>query len=489
VRKCDCYAIIIRFFIKRRRKMQDFIDEERITSLLQEATEPDPQKIRDILAKSRSKERLEPEETAALLQVEEADLLAEMYQLAGEVKNSVYGKRIVFFAPLYVGNRCINNCIYCGFRRTNEAVQRKTLSLGELETEVRTLINQGQKRLILVFGEHPAYDADFICQCIEKVYSTKDGRGEIRRVNINAAPMEVAEYRQLHETGIGTFQIFQETYDRKTYAAVHPAGDKKSDFQWRLYGLDRAMEAGIDDVGIGALFGLYDWKFEVMGLLYHAIHLEERYGVGPHTISVPRIEPAINTPFASVRENRKYHVSDEEFKRVVAVIRLSVPYTGLILTAREPATVRRELIPLGVTQIDAGSRIGIGGYQKSAGGYLPEKEQFQLGDVRSLDEVIAEICELGYIPSFCTAGYRCGRTGEDFMALARPGLVRKFCMPNAILTFKEYLLDYAAEKTRAAGEEAIKKTLAEMGKDDPLRKKMVDEKLREIEGGKRDVYV
>ena len=469
--------------------MRDFIDEERIASLLEGTVDPDPQKIRDILAKSRSKERLEPEETAALLQVEDPELLAEMYQTAGEVKNAVYGNRIVFFAPLYVGNKCINNCIYCGFRRTNEAVQRHTLSLDELEAEVRTLINQGQKRLILVFGEHPAYNADFICECIEKAYSTKEGRGEIRRVNINAAPMEVDEYKKLHETGIGTFQIFQETYHRKTYAAVHPAGDKKSDFQWRLYGLDRAMEAGIDDVGIGALFGLYDWKFEVMGLIFHSIHLEERFGVGPHTISVPRIEPAINTPFASAREKNRYYVPDEDFKKVVAVIRLSVPYTGLILTAREPAAIRRELIPLGVSQIDAGSRIGIGGYQKSADGYLPEKEQFQLGDIRSLDEVIAEMCEMGYIPSFCTADYRCGRTGEDFMALARPGLIQKFCIPNAILTFKEYLLDYASEKTRAAGEEVIKKTLAEMGKDNPLRRKMVEEKLREIEAGKRDIYV
>ncbi len=469
--------------------MRDFINEERITTLLEEAVNPEPERVRDILAKSLSKERLEPEETAVLLQVEDPELLAEMYRAAGEVKNAVYGNRIVFFAPLYVGNKCINNCIYCGFRRTNTAVQRKTLTLEELEAEVRTLINHGQKRLILVFGEHPAYNADFICQCMEKVYSIKEGRGEIRRVNINAAPMEVDEYRKLHETGIGTFQIFQETYHRQTYAAVHPAGDKKSDFQWRLYGLDRAMEGGIDDVGIGALFGLYDWKFEVMGLLFHAIHLEEKYGVGPHTISVPRIEPAINTPFASDHKKNKYYVSDEDFKKVVAVIRLSVPYTGLILTAREPAAIRRELIPLGVSQIDAGSRIGIGGYQKSDGGYIPEKEQFQLGDIRSLDEVIAEMCEMGYIPSFCTADYRCGRTGEQFMALARPGLIQKFCIPNAILTFKEYLLDYASERTRVAGEEVIKKTLEEMGKEDPRRRKMIEEKLLEIEAGKRDVYV
>lgn len=466
--------------------MKDFIQDDKIIATLEEARNPDPREIRDILAKSRSKERLAPEETAALLQVEDAELLVEMYRAAGEVKKSVYGNRIVFFAPLYVGNKCINNCLYCAFRRENDAVQRKTLSLGELEDEVLTLVNQGQKRLILVFGEHPDYDADFICKTIAKVYNTKDGHGEIRRVNINAAPMEVTGYKKLHETGIGTFQIFQETYHHKTYAEIHPAGDKKSDYQWRLFGLDRAMEAGIDDVGIGALFGLYDWKFEVMGLLYHAVHLEERCGVGPHTISVPRIEPAINTPFI---DNKKYHVADKEFKKLLAVIRLSVPYTGLILTARERAEIRKEMIPLGVTQIDAGSRIGIGGYKKSADGYIPEKEQFHLGDIRSLDEVIAEICELGCVPSFCTAGYRCGRTGEHFMSLAQPGLVQKFCMPNAILTFKEYLLDYASEKTLAAGERLIEENLKEMAAGDPFRKKIVEEKLRLVEEGKRDVYV
>ncbi|MTI58389.1 MAG: [FeFe] hydrogenase H-cluster radical SAM maturase HydG [Firmicutes bacterium] len=466
--------------------MKDFINDREIHNLLESSKEPDSLEIREIMAKSKEKNRLDPEETAKLLQVNDTDLLEEIYQLAGQVKQSVYGNRIVFFAPLYIGNRCINNCLYCAFRRDNEAVERKTLTMDELEEEVLILENKGQKRLILVYGEHPDYNADFICKTIRKAYDTKTELGEIRRVNINAAPLEVDEYRKLHDTGIGTFQIFQETYHHQTYSLIHPKGDQKSDYQWRLYGLDRAMEAGIDDLGIGALFGLYDWKFEVMGLLYHTIHLEEKFGVGPHTISMPRIEPAINTPFYN---NNKYHVSNEDFKKIIAIIRLSVPYTGLILTARESAKIRKEMIPLGVTQIDAGSRIGIGGYKQSEEGYIPEKEQFHLGDIRSLDEVIAEACELGFVPSFCTAGYRCGRTGEHFMSFAKPGLVHKFCMPNAILTFKEYLLDYASPETIKVGEKLIAENLKEMAVKDQTRKEMIVEKLALIEEGKRDVFV
>jgi 2-iminoacetate synthase len=465
---------------------KDFIDDERIIELLEEAKNPAPSEIREIMAKSRGKNRLEPEETAKLLQVEDRDLLDEMFHLAGELKKSVYGNRIVFFAPVYIGNKCVNNCPYCAFRRDNDAVERKTLTREELIEEIKILEDNGHKRLILVYGEHPDYDANFICQTIETVYNTKHGRGEIRRTNINAAPMEVEDYRKLHEVGIGTFQIFQETYHHQTYARVHPRGDLKSDYQWRLYGLDRAMEAGIDDVGIGALFGLYDWKFEVMGLLYHTIHLEETFGIGPHTISFPRLEPAINTPFC---DQARYRVSDEDFKKLVAIIRLSVPYTGMILTARENPEVRREVIPLGVSQIDAGSRIGVGGYIKAGAGYLPKKEQFHLGDIRSLDEVIREVCKLGCVPSFCTAGYRCGRTGEHFMSLARPGHVHNFCMPNALLTFKEYLLDYASEETHKAGEKVIAKNLQDMGSRNPERKRLVEEKLALIEAGRRDVYV
>jgi 2-iminoacetate synthase len=468
-------------------EVKDFINDEEIERLLKEAEHPEPAEIREILAKSQEKVRLEPRETAKLLQVEDPDLLQEMFSLARKVKEEIYGNRIVFFAPLYVGNKCINNCLYCGFRRDNKSIERKTLTDDELREEVRILESKGHKRLILVYGEHPDYDADFIAHTIRVVYDTKVGRGEIRRVNINASPMTVEGYKKLHEAGIGTFQIFQETYHHETYKKLHPKGDIKSDYQWRLYGLDRAMEAGIDDVGIGALFGLYDWKFEVMGLLYHTIHLEKTFGgIGPHTISFPRLEPALDTPFI---QNAKYKVSNDDFKKLVAIIRLSVPYTGMILTARESPEVRRAIIPLGVSQIDAGSRIGIGGYAEAEKGYIPEREQFHLGDIRSLDEVIREVCSMDCIPSFCTAGYRSGRTGEHFMSLAKPGFVQKYCMPNAVLTFKEYLLDYASEETKISGEKAIENQLKAFEKESPERRQFIQKKLDLIEQGQRDVYV
>lgn len=463
---------------------KDFIDDEKIWDELNNAINPDPKEIRNILEKSENKVRLEPCETAKLLQVEDKDLLEEMFSLAKKIKEDVYGKRIVFFAPLYVGNKCQNNCLYCGFRKGNESIVRKTLTMDELREEVRIMEKAGHKRSILVYGESKDYDADFIAKTIKVVYDTKLDKGEIRRVNINAAPLDIEGYKKLCEVGIGTYQIFQETYHHETYSKVHPKGDRKGDYKWRLYGLDRAMKAGIDDVGIGALFGLYDWKFEVMGLLYHTIHLEEKFGgVGPHTISFPRIEEAIDTPFS---QNPKYKVSDEDFKKLVTVIRLSVPYTGMILTARESPEVRNEVLPLGISQIDAGSRIGVGGYKEFEKGYIPEKEQFQLGDMRSLDEIIKDICKAGYIPSFCTAGYRSARTGKKFMGLAKPGLVHNFCMPNSILTFKEYLLDYASEETKKAGEKAIETHFENLPKE---RKKVVREKLELIEKGKRDVYV
>ncbi|MFD3156936.1 [FeFe] hydrogenase H-cluster radical SAM maturase HydG [Haloimpatiens sp. FM7330] len=463
---------------------KDFINDEKIWKQLNGAVNPDAVEIREILKKSEKKIRLEPEETAKLLQVEDKELLEEMFKLARKIKEDVYGKRIVFFAPLYIGNKCQNNCLYCGFRRENKSIVRKTLSDDELREEVKIMEKAGHKRAILVYGEHSDYDADFMAETIKTVYDTKIDNGEIRRVNINAAPLDVEGYKKLCEVGIGTFQIFQETYHHETYSKLHPKGDRKSDYKWRLYGLDRAIEAGIDDVGIGALFGLYDWKFEVMGLLYHTIHLEETFGgVGPHTISFPRIEAAIDTPFT---QNPKYKVSDKDFKKLVAVIRLSVPYTGMILTAREKPEVREEVLPIGISQVDAGSRIGVGGYKEFEKGYLPEKEQFQLGDMRSLDETIRDICKAGCIPSFCTAGYRSARTGKKFMGLAKPGLVHNYCMPNAILTFKEYLLDYASEETRTVGEKSIEKHLKGLSLE---KQKIVREKLKLIEEGKRDIYV
>lgn len=458
--------------------LKSFIDEKKIHQFLKE-TKPDKKRVRDIINKSLSKNRLKLEETAALLNVTDQDLLAEIFQGAKSLKEKVYGNRIVLFAPLYVGNNCLNDCVYCAFRRSNKDAKRKTLSQKELECEIKTLIGKGQKRLILVFGEHPIYNADFIANAVKTAYTTKHGKGEIRRVNINAAPMEVADYKKLKDVGIGTYQIFQETYHQTTYQKYHPSG-RKSDFINRLYGLDRAQKAGLDDVGIGALFGLYDWKFDVMGLLSHAIHLEKEFNVGPHTISFPRVQPAQN-----VQLSDEYLVSDNDFKRLVAVLRLSVPYTGMILTAREDPNIRREVIELGCSQIDAGSRIEIQGYSDNLTDQEKDRQQFRLGDIRSLDEVMKELVKRNYTPSFCTACYRLGRTGEHFMELAVPGFIHDYCTPNAILTLKEYLEDYASPETKKAGEAAIHKALNDLS---PELKEKVIKRLKKIEQGERDLY-
>jgi len=344
-------------------------------------------------------------------------------------------------------------------------------------------VSLGHKRLVVVYGEHPLSDADYIASTIQTIYDTRVGNGEIRRVNVNAAPMDISRYKILKEVGIGTFQVFQETYHHETYRQLHPSGIK-SNYQWRLYALHRAQEAGIDDVAIGALFGLYDWKFEVMGLLYHTIDLEKHFaGVGPHTISFPRLEPAVNTPLV---EETKYRVSDRDFKRLVTVIRLSVPYTGMILTAREPAHIRRDVIPVGCTQIDASTRIGIGAYSDNSNEQELERQQFQIGDPRSLDEVIRELAQMGYITSFCTADYRCGRTGKYFMDIAKKGKIHYFCIPNAILTFQEYLEDYASPQTKEIGEKVIQEHLSSL--KDGIKPK-VEEYLQRIKKGERDLRV
>lgn len=466
-------------FVRERLESESFIPEGKIFELLEKTKNPDPKRVREILRKSLEKNRLDPEETATLLNVEDEELLAEMFEAARKLKEEVYGNRIVLFAPLYIGNACVNDCVYCGFRSSNTLVQRITLTEEQIRREVEALISQGHKRLIVVYGEHPMYTPQFIAKTIEIVYNTKLGKGEIRRVNVNAAPQTVEGYKVIKSVGIGTFQIFQETYHKKTYLRLHPKGPK-SNYNWRLYGLDRAMIAGIDDVGIGALFGLYDWKFEVMGLLYHTIHLEERFGVGPHTISFPRVKPALNTPYSLKPD---HPVSDEDFKKVVAVIRLSVPYTGMILTAREPARLRDEVIKLGVSQIDAGSHIGIGSYSSRDEDEF-KKSQFTLEDPRPLDLVMRSLLKEGFVPSFCTACYRAGRTGEHFMEVAIPGFVKNFCTPNALFTLQEYLCDYASEETRKIGEEVIGKELQKL----PSRiREKVKEGLERIKRGERDV--
>lgn len=470
---------------------KDFINEHEIWEKIQKNMAPEPKRIMDIMQKSLAVETLMPDETAALLNVEDEDLWEEMFDVAGKVKRKVYDNRIVTFAPLYCSNLCVNNCLYCAFRRENSMEKRRKLTLEEVRNEARVLAGEiGHKRLIVVYGEHPSTDANYIADTIKTIYDvnekTKNGYAQIRRVNINAAPMSIDDFEMLREVGIGTYQVFQETYSHETYRQMHPAGTIKSNYQWRLYALHRALEAGVDDVAIGALFGLYDWKFEVMGLLCHARDLEKTFnGIGPHTISFPRLEPAANTPF---NLGTKYKVSNRDFKRLVTVIRLSVPYTGMIITARERADIKRDVIRVGCTQTDASTRIGIGAYSDRYNEQEAERQQFILGDTRSLDEIIGELAELGYITSFCTAGYRCGRTGKHIMNLLRSGKEGRFCKLNAVLTFREWLDDFASEETKKTGEKIMKKEMAEIKEEMPAIYPDLIAYYKRIENGERDLY-
>jgi 2-iminoacetate synthase len=460
----------------------DFIDDAALRQLLA-APPPDAARVRELCARSLARQSLTVAETAELLRVTDPALHEEIADAAARLKLEVYGRRIVLFAPLYVGSECINDCTYCGFRRSHRGAARVTLESAALRSQIEALEQRGHKRLILVFGESPRYDAAFIARTVQEAYGVRIGRGEIRRVNINAAPLDLEGFRTVKAAGIGTYQIFQETYDHEVYARVHPARTRKADYLWRLDGPSRAFEAGCDDLGIGALFGLGDWRFEVLALVAHACHLVDRYGVGPHTISFPRLQPAAGTETPDPR----FAVSDAEFRRLIATLRLAVPYTGLICTAREGAAARREALRLGVSQIDGGSNIEMGGYTGAGCGAQPERAQFTLGDTRSLDEVIAELVEHGQTPSTCTACYRKGRTGEHFMEFAIPGFIKRFCTPNALCTFKEYLLDYATPATRTAGEALIARELAEIP-DGPQRKRLV-EHLGRLEAGERDLLV
>ena len=427
----------------------DFINDEHLEGLIHQG-EPDDQQVRDLLDKSLAKEALTVEEAAVLLRANKPELIEAIFETARQLKKDVYGNRIVLFAPLYIGNYCTNECLYCAFKVSNTDVVRRTLSPIEIRDQVTALENVGHKRLILVYGEHPKYGPDYIAESVRQVYSIKSGHGEIRRVNINAAPLDHDGYRTVKAAGIGTYQIFQETYHHETYAKYHPAHTSKGDYLYRLDGLSRAYEAGCDDMGIGALFGLYDWRFDVLGLITHSLFLQDRFGVGPHTISFPRMRPA-----SGVTLDENHLVSDADFKRLIAILRLSVPYTGLILTARENPDIRRSVMEFGVSQIDAGSRIELGGYTEVGDAQVMEREQFTLGDTRSLDEVMYELLETGHVPSFCTACYRLGRTGEQFMEFAIPGFIQQYCTPNALTTLLEYLVDYASEGTRKMGEKVI----------------------------------
>lgn len=459
-----------------------WLDEGRIAAALEAHKTEDPGLVAEILAKAEELHGLTSDDVAALLAVRDPELAESVFAAAARVKDRIYGRRVVLFAPLYFSSLCSNECLYCAFRRGNDAVRRRALSMEEIDRETRLLLRQGHKRLLLVAGEaYPGSGIDYVLDAIDAVYAAREDGDSIRRVNVNLAPLSVEDFRRLRERRIGTFQLFQETYHRPTYARVHLAGPKR-DFDWRASVFDRAMLAGIDDVGMGLLYGLYDWRFETLALLRHIEHLEERFGVGCHTISVPRMEPAAGSELAL---RPPHPLSDEEFLLLVAALRLAVPYTGIILSTRESATLRQKALELGVSQISAGSRTSPGGYADGGDNKDYDAAQFRLGDCRELDEVVADLAERGYIPSFCTGCYRKGRTGKDFMDLARPGLIRRKCTPNALSTFEEYLLDYAAPETRALGESAIARCLDDL--DDDVRA-ISERLLREVRDGRRDVY-
>jgi len=464
--------------------MQPFIDVNEIDEILN-TTISSPELVDEIINKSLNKKRLSLQETAVLIKANDKESIEKIKAGARTLKETIYGNRIVLFAPLYVGNKCINNCEYCGFRASNKEAIRTTLSDKELVQEVEALEENGQKRLILVYGEHPDYSPEYIAHTVQTVYKVKKGPGEIRRVNINAAPLSIEGFKTVKEAGIGTYQIFQETYHPEAYKKYHLGGIKK-DYTNRLTSLDRAMEAGIDDVGIGALFGLYDWRFEVLALLRHVNHLEACYNVGPHTISFPRLQDA-----STFVQKEEYRVSDDDFTRLVAILRLAVPYTGMILTAREPEHIRKEVLRFGVSQIDGGTKLELGEYANKANESEKHdqnlnREQFKINDDRSLNQVIDELLDENYLPSFCTACYRLGRTGEHFMEFSVPGFIKRYCSANAILTLSEYIMDYAQASTAKKGWKVIEKNLqdlAEYQKVDEIRNR-----IERIKKGERDLY-
>jgi 2-iminoacetate synthase len=455
-----------------------FIDRDKLYELIENKA-PSPSQINDILEKALKLQGLDLNDVAALLKINDSESLTKLLKTAGIVKEKIYGKRLVLFAPVYTGNICENNCLYCAFRNANKNINRKILNMEELKKEVSFLLKEGHKRLLLICGESKENDTDYMCEAIKTTYSVKEGKDYVRRINVELAPMEVKDFEKIKKTGIGTYVCFQETYDPVLYKKFHPGKTPKTDYEYRLTVMDRAMQGGINDVGIGALFGLADYRFEVLAMMEHASHLEKIFGCGPHTVSVPRIEEADSAPLAKHIPNP---VSDENFKKLIAIIRIALPYTGIILSTRENEKMREELFYSGISQISAGSRTNPGAYADDEG----TGSQFSLGDHRSLDEVIASVIEKKYIPSFCTGCYRKGRVGNDFMDLAKPGLIKQFCLPNAIFTFKEYLLDFAKMQTKNSGNKLIEEIVLNL--DDKTIRNNVQKSLNEIETGKRDIY-
>lgn len=459
---------------------ENFIHEARISEILEANKRADSVKVREVLSKAREMKGLETGDVAVLTGISDPLLLLELFETANYLKEIIYGKRLVVFAPIYISNLCSNECLYCAFRAANKSLVRRSLTQEEIAHEIEDLINQGHKRVLLVAGEsYPKEGLDYVLNAIRTIYKTKSGHGEIRRVNVNLAPLEVDDFKKLKAEGIGTYQIFQETYHRGTYARMHTGGKKKN-YDYRVTAPLRAMEAGIDDIGIGVLFGLFDYRFELLALMQHIRALEKDYGVGPHTVSVPRLEPASGSDIAS---HPPHAVSDIDFRKLVAILRLAVPYTGIIMSTRETAQMRRDTFALGVSQISAGSRTNPGGYTHET--EEDEASQFSLGDHRRLDEVVRDVASMGYIPSFCTACYRLGRTGRDFMDLAKPGDIKLHCNPNALSTFSEYLRNFASPETQTVGYKLITETIAEMN---GIALKRAEKMIKRVNDGRDDVY-
>lgn len=456
----------------------EFIDHGEILSTMEYAAAHagDRELVESILRKGALGKGLIHREAAVLLECEDPEMIHRMEELARDIKQRFYGNRIVMFAPLYLSNYCVNSCVYCPYHVKNRTIPRRRLTQEEIRREVTALQDMGHKRLALEAGEDPVNNPlEYILESINTVYSTHHRNGAIRRVNVNIAATTVDNYRRLRDAGIGTYILFQETYSKANYEKLHPAGPK-SDYAWHTEAMDRAMTAGIDDVGIGVLYGLNTYRYDFIGLLMHAEHLEARFGVGPHTISVPRICPADDISTADFPDA----LSDDLFCKIIAVLRIAVPYTGMIVSTRESAAVRQRVIDLGISQISGGSRTSVGGYAGE-----PEKtQQFDVSDTRTLDEVVGWLLDIGHIPSFCTACYREGRTGDRFMTLLKNGQIANCCGPNAMLTLMEYLQDYASEETRRKGLAMIRKSLD--GIPHPKVRGKTEEYLRKIGNGERD---
>jgi 2-iminoacetate synthase len=463
-------------------KAEEFIIDEEIYSSIEEGEKlaQDKEYVKNLLERSRDFKGLTHREAAVLLSVEDEELVQEMFKVAGEIKERIYGNRIVLFAPLYLSNHCVNNCEYCGYQHCNSDLLRKKLTQDQIAKEVQALEAMGHKRLALELGEDPINNPiEYVLESLKTICSLKFDNGAIRRCNVNIAATTVEEYEMLKDAGIGTYILFQETYHKPTYENLHPNGPKHN-YNWHTTAMHRARSARIDDVGMGVLYGLYEHKYDTIALLMHAEHLDKETGVGPHTLSVPRLRPA-----EGVDTNKYPHMlKDEEFKKLVAILRITVPYTGIILSTREEANFREEVLSVGVSQVSAGSCTGVGGYADE-NKIKENTAQFEVSDERSPSEVMRSLCNQGYVPSYCTACYREGTTGERFMALAKSGQIHNVCLPNALLTFKEYLIDYADEETKEVGEKAILKNLETIPNE--AAKEACLKKLERIENGERDL--